>query len=106
MEEDEEEEVHEKENDDEEELEDETRGGDERTVDGRAPVVPERWRDGCGSAEDASLVRLQDFAGDPLARSNKREEIMRAEERGGATSVRKKRKCWEAERTRMSPRGG
>jgi hypothetical protein len=36
--------------------EDERRGGDERAVDGRAPVLPERWRDGCGLEEDASLV--------------------------------------------------
>jgi hypothetical protein len=41
---------------DEEELKDETRGGDERTEDGRAPVLPELRRDGCGLGEDASLI--------------------------------------------------
>jgi hypothetical protein len=86
----EEEEDQERENGDEEPLGDRERGGGERTVEARGPVVPDR----CGSAEELGRNWSPEIARGPPARSIGCEELL--EQRGDeATGAARKKKCGE-----------
>jgi hypothetical protein len=79
----EEEEDQEREKGDEEPLGDGERGGGERTVDARGPVAPDRWCDGCGSAEELDRDWLPEFGRDPPAKSSGRRSACGGELRLG-----------------------